>query len=447
MSVPASYTAPNVVADLTAAAAAGGGTDFRALVCVFLFGGNDHYNTVIPLTGANRQQYDFYRPDQTNVGIPIAQAPTNHLGADWRLHHNLGGLKTRWDAGDLGVVLNVGMLIEPTTRQAYQARSVRIAQQLFSHNSQQQQWQALEQFGLPILRGWFGRAANLAAGYFNPAPTDGLPPGFSVSGLQTLMRGYAGLRSSDMQEAGPSTIESFTAHSTTVESGGHAAAARIRSDYQNALQGYWADRMTSAIARQASLAAALQALPGTPNGRFDAVSGNSLAQQLRVVARVIHSRTQFAQRRQLFFVSIGGFDTHDSLRARHDALMSTVDEALNTFWLALGDLSMQDSVTTFTMSDFGRALIQNGRLGTDHGWGGHHFVMGGSVNGSIYGAPYDMTVDGPQDSGQGRSIPTLSCDQYAGELLRWWGIPSQHLRLVLPNLPNMLSTGIAGLMQ
>jgi uncharacterized protein (DUF1501 family) len=445
MSKPASYTDPQVVADITAAAAATG-SDYRALVCVFLFGANDNHNTVMPLGGVNRQQYDLYRADQTNVGIPVGQSPTNHLTADWRLHHNLPALKTIWDAGKLGVLMNVGMLRKPMDRARYlTAPQADLPSQLFSHNSQQQQWQQLPDSAATILHGWMGRSVDLAGSIYNALSLSGAVPAMTIAGNQVQMVGYEA-QPAYLSAAGATTINNPSHYGSTLLSGGHMAAARGRSEYDNQLQGYFGQKTLDAIDSQALLNGMIAALPATPDGRFTAIPSNTLAQQLKTVARVIHSRTAFEHRRQLFFVSLGGFDNHANLRTNHDALMTTVNAALNAFWLALGDLGVQNDVVTFTESDFGRTLMSNGSNGSDHGWGSHHFILGGAVNGAIYGLPYDMTVNGPQDSGQGRTIPTTSADEYIGTLLRWWGIPTQHLHLVLPNLLNMPRRTVAGLL-
>lgn len=445
MTLPTNYTSPTVVADMTAAAAAAGGNDYKALVCVFLFGANDTHNTVIPLTGANRAAYDTYRSNQVNVGIPIAQAPANGLTANWRLHHNLTSLKSRWDAGKLAVLMNAGMLQEPITRAEYLAGTKKLPEQLFSHNSQTQQWQSLPVYKGQMLEGWFGRAVDLAGAYYNPAPYNGLPPGFSVAGQQLQLLGYEA-KANDMLTTGALVVGVGTPNGSNMTTSGHLIAARSRNEYDNILQGLWSQRMLSAIASQASLSAQLQALPATPEGRFTAVPNNSLAQQLKTVARAIHSRTQFVQRRQVFFVGIGGFDHHATLRAQHDPLMAGVNQALDVFWNVLGDLGVQNNVTTFTQSEFGRALIQNGSHGVDHGWGSHHFVLGGAVNGGLYGIEPNITPNGPDDAGQGRLVPTTSVDQYAATLLRWWGIPEQYLPLVIPNLEKFAPRVLPGML-
>lgn len=452
MSTPASYTSPAVVTDLTAAAAAGGGTDYKALVCIFLYGANDAHNTVMP-TAANttqRAQYDFFRSNQTAVGIPANQAPLHPLGASaqWRLHHNLPNLYAEWGAGDLAVLMNVGMMIEPVNRAEYLAKTKRVPPQLFSHNSQQHQWQTLPPLNVNTIHGWFGRAVDLAESYYNPAPFQGIDCAYSLRAGVPQVVGYT---------AKPNAANATDGFVAPVAPGAYGAAAlattnltrfqtaRASSGWGNAIQDHYASRIASAATLQANLASQLQALPAPADALISGVTV-SCAQQLRMVARIINSRTQYAQRRQLFFVGVGGWDDHANLRAGHDQRLADLDTAIGAFWAVMGNLGLKNNVCLFTASDFGRALVQNGSLGVDHGWGGHHFVLGGPVVGGMYGTPPDLTPSSPVDAGQGRLIPTTSVDQYAATLLRWWGIPQQHLPLVIPNLTNFTPTVIPGLL-
>ena len=440
MTKPSSYTDPSVVADLTAAAAAGGGSDFKALVCLFLFGANDNHNTVMPLTGANRLAYDTFRADQVNVGIPVGQAPTNHLNADWRLHHNLNDLKTLWDAGKVATVMNVGPLVEPTNRDSYASRSVRLPDQLFSHNSQQQYWMKLPAWRASYTHGWMGRAADLAAAYYNPAPAGGLQSVFSISGTQVQMVGYEA-RPNGLEASQTAPVNRFTSGTNYTGSAivtgdpSPLRQSRQRSDWDNKLQDYMAANNLATHVQVEQLNTSLQALPAGAAAIYG-TPASGLPSALFTAARLIQSAATFGQRRQLIFVSLGGFDNHASLRANHDALMTVVDDAIATFRAAMVSMGFDNNVVLFTESDFGRTLVQNGSRGSDHGWGGHHFAVGGPVIGGLYGPPVDLTAGSIMDAGQGRLIPQVSCEQYVGTLLKWWGIPEQHLPLVLPNLPN-----------
>lgn len=432
---PASYTDPAVVADLTAAAAANGGTDYKALVCIFLFGANDSHNTVVPTAASpNRAPYDTYR---SNIGIAANAAPTNVLNTNWRLHPSLDRLKGLHDTNKLATLLNVGMLLEPVNRASYLAKSVKLPDQLFSHNSQQQQWQSLPEWKKQMLTGWFGRAASLAQAYYNPAPFQSLDCLYGVNQTALQMDGFDTTEAFSIRSAGIVLPFAGAAVGTDIITAGRLTAAKAASSsYSNVLQQMFAAKLASGEARATSINAQLQTLPAPAQAFFDPFnSGNALSSALNMVARVIHSRTQLAQRRQLFFVGLGGWDDHANLLAAHGPRLQLVDDAIGAMWDALGNLGLQNNVAIFTESDFGRALVQNGS-GSDHGWGGHHFVVGGSVTGGIYGQEPDYNLGSSVDSGQGRLIPTTSVEQYAGTLLKWWGIPEQHLPLVLPNLPN-----------
>lgn len=444
--IPASYTAPATVADLQAAASAS--NDYRALVCVFLFGGNDSHNMILPRAGtANRAVYDSQRgptanDDQTLVVTAGTELP---LTDEWGINPNMPNFKAIYDAGDAAVLMNVGMLLAQTDRPSFLSKSVPLPPQLFSHNSQQQQWMSLPGIGGLVLDGWAGRAADLVEDFYNTSPENGLGPLFSIAGRQTQMVGYQAA-STELGTSGAITANVGTPAGSDMVTGSRLINARFTTDYGNTLQAMWADRVRKAVANQAAIASLLQALPTTPNGRFDAVSSNSLAQQLRVVARLIASRAQLAHRRDIFFVSLGGWDDHQGLAANYGPRLATLDTALNTFWLALGDLGVQQNVVTFTESEFGRSLRRNG-AGSDHGWGGHALIIGGAVNGGqLFGTPPDLTVNGPNDAGQGRLIPTTSVDQYAGTMLNWWGVPETQLDKVLKSIDAMPRRTIPGVL-
>lgn len=427
MNKPTSYTTDETVAAIRTKS--GASNDYRALVCVFLFGGNDSHNMIIPRNGTpNRLPYDTER----GILAVTDSAPNLELSTDWRLHPNLGDLKTLYDQGDLAVLMNAGYLKAPTNRTSYLAKSVPLPPQLFSHNNQQQLWQALPPFAGLAVNGWMGRAADLVDSYYNPNPTDGVSSLFSIAGRQTQMQGWD-VTSSDMNTSGPQTVGAGDGRSAP---GFNAAliSSRSRQDWDNVLQKTLAERMAAAVSGQAALAAQLQALPTIPNDRFNTLSANSLAQQLRVVARIIHSRSNYSHRRDVFFVSLGGWDDHDALTTAYGPRMQLLDDALFGFWNALGDLGMQQNVVTFTESEFGRALKANNN-GSDHGWGGHHIIMGGSVRGGqIFGTPPNLANGSINDAGQGRMIPTTSVEQYAGTLLKWWGVPESTLPVVLENI-------------
>lgn len=449
MATPTSFTTEQTIATVAAAAAANGGNDFKALVCIFLFGGNDCANTVMPLTGTNRSTYDANRAGilsggalvaGTSIGIPASTAPTNLLTSDWRLHPHLVGLKSRWDEGNLSVIMNVGTLREPMNRTTYYSTPARRPLQVFSHNSQVQTWQCLPGVSGNPVNGWMGRSMELIGAAFNPTSIGtGV---FSIQGPASQVQGYD-LRSADMQAGGPTVIDTFSGTvASTVNS------LRGTNAYANAIQQHFASRHVNSITTQQLISSNLQVLPTEINTLFTVVSPNQipspatspsyLTLQLKVIARTIASRTQFQQRRQMFFIGLGGFDTHDNLLAQHGALMSNLDTSMNAFWQAMVAMGMENNVTVFTESDFGRALVQNGS-GSDHGWGAHHFIQGGAVNAgsaqsALYGSEPDLRPGSSIDVNSGRLIPTTSTDQYMATLLNWWGVPRTLLPLVVENL-------------
>jgi uncharacterized protein (DUF1501 family) len=266
---------------------------------------------------------------------------------------------------------------------------------------------------------------------------------YSIQGPASQVQGYD-LRSADMQASGPTIIDTF---SGTV--GSTVNSLRGVNAYGNAIQQHFAGRHINAIASQQLISSNLQVLSAEINTMFTAIPPNQvnaadqtrpsyLTSQLKVIARTIASRTQFQQRRQMFFIGLGGFDTHDNLLVQHGALMSNLDTSMKAFWQAMVALNMENNVTVFTESDFGRALVQNGS-GSDHGWGAHHFVQGGAVNAgstqsALYGTEPDLRPNSSIDVNNGRLIPTTSTDQYMATLLNWWGVPRTLLPLVVENL-------------
>lgn len=424
---------------MTASAAAS--TDFKAAVCVFLLGGNDSHNTVIPLTGARRSVYDTYRS-----GITVAAAtPTNALGADWRLHPSLSFMKTLWDSNKLAVVHGVGTIIQPTTKASYQALTANLPPQLFSHNSQVTYWQSLPVDGGLFTEGWMGRASELLDVYFNQSRT--APSNVSISGNPLMLRGYE-TQPSTLTGGGATQVVSYSSGGSNMVSSGAIQRARERNPYMNAIQTSVATRNTTSVSSQALLASTLAPLPSSTDARFTghaSYSSNPMIQQLRTVTRSMYSSAAFGHRRQLYYTGYGTFDTHANQLVDHAARLQQLDDALSVFWAALGDLGLQNSLALFTNSDFGRTLVQNG-AGTDHAWSSTQFVLGGNASGGHYGTPPNYTINGPDDTGSGRFIPAHPVEQMAGTVATWLGIPSQHLHLIMPNIANFPTRTIPGLL-
>lgn len=411
------------------AAAAGPVDDYKALVCVFLYGANDHANTVVPYDSTNHSTYASIRAslatprDQLLGLVPRTALPS---GAQMALAPQLTGLKSLFDEGRLGVLLNVGPLVVPTTLAQYNAKSVPLPPKLFSHNDQQSIWQSGLAEG--ATSGWGGRLGDL---FLNSNATSTFTC-MNVSGNAVFLAGQQAM-AYQVSSSGAVKLNATTNRAFGSTAVSQALQALTQASSHHWLEAEHASIMRRAVTAEAQLSAGLAASPplGTP---FNAA--NPLAVQLQMVARTIAARQALGTRRQVFLVSLGGFDLHDNLLAQHPALLANVSEALSSFVAATTELGVAQQVTTFTASDFGRTLTSNGD-GSDHGWGAHHFVAGGAVNGGRFWGQLPVTaVGGPGDVGQGRLLPTTSVDQLGMALARWFGVPATELPLVFPKGQN-----------
>jgi uncharacterized protein (DUF1501 family) len=416
-------------ASLPQAARAAPFTDYKALVNVFLFGGNDAFNMVVPRSVA---EHGVYARSRQNLAIArdtlLPIDPLTSDGAQYGLHPSMAPLAPRFAAGQLGVVANVGPLVQPVTRDQVLARSVPLPPQLFSHNDQQDQWQTLSG-RLGLRTGWAGRAADSIAA---DTLAQRLPINVSLTGTTTFQIGA---------DAAPYNIGTDGAPTHFVLSSPQAAFyAERRAMFERLL----ATRSDSAITRSFSAVHARSLrLADTVNGALAAAvplrtvfPTTSLAAQLAMVARLIAVRDALQMQRQVFMVATGGYDTHDNQNADQPRLLGDLAAALAAFQSALEELGIAGSVVTFTQSDFGRTLTSNGD-GTDHGWGSHQLVLGSPVRGrQIYGTMPRLEIGGPDDIGGGRIVPTLAVDQFAATLLRWFGLTPAQIDTVAPNLRN-----------
>jgi uncharacterized protein (DUF1501 family) len=412
---------------LAGAASAQTTSDHKALVCVFLNGGNDQSNTLVPTTGSAYAGYAAGRP---SLALPAASllpiALADHTGPELGLHPALGPLKTLFDQQRVAFVANVGTLAAPTTRTQWNRGRPTVATpfQLFSHSDQSGAWHT----GLPDRRsstGWLGRAGDLTADMFNAG--SGVSIAMSVGG-QTVM--LAGERTVQYQLTTNGAVRVAALDRLYGSAANGEAVRRLLVDGRS----HWFEneltRIASrAVASESQVTSALAAV-NLPTAFPDTVVGR----QLRMVARMIGARAGLGQRRQIFYVQMGGYDSHDNLIEEHNRSLGQLAAALTAFDEALRTLGVAQQVTTFTASDFGRALQHNGR-GSDHGWGGHHLVMGGAVRGGrLYGSFPTVVLNGPEDAGNGRLIPTIAVDEYAATIARWFGVPDSALGTVLPNL-------------
>lgn len=432
MSLPAAFTA---ALPAMAAAASASGSDYKALVYVMLNGGNDNGNTVVP-TGAAFSAYVAARG-----ALGLADGDTLALSgvSDCKLHPSLAGIQTIFDAGKCAIVCNMGTLVAPMTRAQWLANSIVRPKQLFSHSDQINQQQTSISTVLAET-GWGGRAADLMEAAFNP--TADVSMALSSSSNAVYLTGHAA-RLYVVGTSGPVNIPKRASYSS------HAPAAAALTSLLAANSTHQIEQAYLTVAqRSVSNYSAVTAAIGssTMNVTFP---GTSLGNQLKMIARVIRGRASLGARRQVFFASMGGFDTHADQLALHAGLMTGVNDAVKAFYDEMVAQGISNSVTLATGSDFGRALTPNGS-GTDHGWGGHQFVIGGAVQGGVKSkatnasAPgtafTDITLGGANDTSQGRLIPTIAVDEYGATLLRWLGVPDavaggvNPMELVFPNL-------------
>ncbi len=411
-------------------AAAATAADYKALVCVFLYGGNDYANTLVPYDLASYNSYQGFRSniaiDRATLGGTVLNPATPlPQGRQFALAPGLAPLVPLFDAGRMSVLLNIGTLVQPTSKSQYENRSVPLPPKLFSHNDQQSYWQASSPEG--AASGWGGRVGDLfASGNGNSTFTC-----VSVSGNAVYLSG----RSAVQYQVTPNGSVPVTGIKSPLF--GSAACSQalqtlMTQPRSHLFESEYARVSNRSIDANDQLTAAL----ATVNVTTPFPTGNGLADQLKMVARMIAARGAAGAKRQVFFVSLGGFDNHDSFLTTHPGLMATLGNALGAFYQATVDLGVADQVTSFTGSDFGRTLVSN-TDGSDHGWGNMHFVLGGAVNGrSFVGAAPVLANNGPDDVGQGRLLPTQSVEQMGATLGGWFGVSATDQQLVLPNLAN-----------
>lgn len=407
--------------------------DYKALVCVFLFGGNDSYNMVVP---RSNPEYNVYAASRQNMAIAQQDLlPINPLSGEttqFGLHPSMPGIQGLFETGSAALINNAGPLIEPTTKNDYHARSVLLPPQLFSHNDQQDQWNSLK--GATVSRtGWAGRIADLIR---TNVVGQQLATNVSLFG-SSLYQSANETVAYVMGNNGPLAFQGFgdpndpNADPILVEQ--RLAFERIiGANYSTIYERGFAEVQQRAVATADLVNNALDSVPAL-NTVFPL---SQLGDELNTVARLIGARDDLSMERQIFFVAAGGFDSHDDQLLNQPGLLENVSLAMTAFYDAMVELGTSDRVTAFTQSDFSRTLTSNGD-GTDHGWGGVQLVIGDAVAGQrMYGTYPDLALDGPDDVGGGRLIPTTSSDQYAATIAKWFGIPDVDLDLVAPNLAN-----------
>lgn len=445
------------LATVASAAAQNAPGGYKALVCLFMFGANDHANTVLATDSTSWTQYLSIRTTNeagsialpavgTTGGVLPIVPTTSQAGRSFALHPNMAELKGLFDNGRAAVISNVGPLVMPTTLAQYKAASVKLPPKLFSHNDQQSLWQAYAPEGAAY--GWGGRMGDLmAANNANPIFTS-----ISASGNAVFLAGKT-VNQYQVSSSGAVPIGGLTGTLFGATAGTNPLKNIITTGTSNLLQKEHAAITNRSINAQSLLSPSMAVAgpTGVPNPtqytnpNTGTLASNALAVQLQTVARIIAARSALGAQRQVFFVSMGGFDTHDFQRANQADLLAKISHAIAYFDTTMGNLQgtdLRNQVTLFTASDFGRTFTSNGD-GTDHGWGSHHFIVGGAVKGkNIYG---DFPVTGLKhalDVGSGSLLPQFSVDQYGATLASWFGLSTTQINDVFPNITNFTNRNL-----
>jgi uncharacterized protein (DUF1501 family) len=406
-------------------------SDYKALVCVFLFGGNDANNTLVPFDTTGYATYSSIRGPLAlaqNTLLPLTPTP------NFAINPNLPDVQTLFNNKNAAFVANVGTLVQPLTRAQYLAgQSAPV--NLFSHPDQQLEWQnAAVSAATPT--GWAGRVADVLGASYNQGAQ--IPMITSVAGDTLFCNGNA---------TSPVSVSPGNLGASSCSEGSECAATQLAAQalltMNSGVSLIQADDSitTNAYAYAKTLSDAVQSV--TPLQTVFPVN-NGLAAQLKQIAQIIQVRAALGVQRQIFFAGIGNFDTHADQLTLQSSLLAQISPALAAFYAATVELNVASSVTSFTMSDFSRTFQPNSNNGSDHAWGSHHIVLGGAVKGGqIYGAYPTLALGGPDDSGSnGRWVPSTSSAQYAATLAQWFGVSAANLPTVLPTIGNFSSNNL-----
>jgi uncharacterized protein (DUF1501 family) len=430
---------------LAAMAQQSGTSDYKALVCIFLNGGNDGHGTVVATDTTSYSAFSQARSGAPGLAysqsdlLPIV-LKTPQSGRTFALNPYLVGVQNLFNAGRAAIVANTGTLVAPTTKKQIQANSVPLPASLYSHFDQTAAWQAITASGgSAVHTGWGGSMADIVASMnSNSAFTC-----ISTAGIALFLSGQTSYQL-NVTSAGPIPISGLAKPLFGQQAGTNALQSILTADETNLFAKEYEVVISRSTAAQALLATSM--LPAGPGGvanppqYLDPVTNkltdNGLATSLQTVARIMGGRASLGVSRQIFYVTLGGFDTHDNQGPQIAKLLTQLGSALEYFDSVLTTAGLNNQVTTFTASDFGRTLTANSD-GTDHGWGSHHIVTGGAVQGGdMYGTYPVIGSNQADDMGAGRLIPTTAVEQYAGTLARWFGLSDGQIKQVFPNFGN-----------
>ena len=449
-SIPVLNTLLNLrLASELAAVTAPASGEYRALVCLFLSGGNDSFNMLVPRSSA---EYATYQTSRSNLALTPAELidihPLPSAQPTFAVHGGMPEVASLFDQGKAAFIANVGTLVEPVSnRTQVLSNAKRLPLGLYSHSDQIEQWQT----SVPDSRsgiGWAGRLADLLKD-INPNPR--VPMNISLDGSNVWQTGnsvaeYSITPGNNEEPGGAVGLTSYNfgwkQYNDIQNNLGAAVDSQLAQQYSNLLQQTFNQRKKQALDAFHDFSTATETpVPGVT------FPGTPLGYRMRMIARAIQGRAAYGAVRQTYFLQLGGWDHHSGVNSNQAAMLPQVSAAIGAFYNAMVALGLQNQVTLFTASDFGRTLTSNSQ-GSDHAWGGNQIVVGGSVLGQrIYGQYPNLSVNpesGPEvnqiDTGRGRFIPTTSCDQFFAELALWLGVAKSDLPLVLPNIGRFYST-------
>jgi len=440
---------------MAAMAQQSGTPDYKALVCIFLQGGNDGHGTVIATDTESFSAFTQARSGAPGLAYPASQLlpinlKTPQSGRTFALNPALTGVQSLFNSGRAAIVANSGTLIAPATKAQIAASSVPLPASLFSHFDQTAAWQAISATGgSAVHEGWGGAMADLIASQNSNAAFTCI----STAGTALFLAGENTFQL-NVTSAGAVPVAALSNTPFNCQTASSTLTNILTADESNLFAKEYAAVVNRSIAAQASLAGTM--LPAGPTGvpnppqYLDPITNtlmaNPLASSLQTVARVIGGRAGLGVSRQISYVQLGSFDTHDAQAPQHARLLTQLGSAMVYFDGLMQAAGLGNQVTAFTASDFGRTLTAN-TDGTDHGWGSHHFVVGGAVAGQdMYGQYPVIGSNQANDLGAGRLIPTTSVEQYAGTLSRWFGLSDSQVRTVFPNFGNFGSNPYLGFM-